>query len=164
MRFDRDMWNTVKEFFNDIHDISCSLKEIVKIQQSEDLPISFTMSQISFHGGHMAGITPGVAAGGQGTFGIVGITPSTAQFPAGTAFTWSVDDAADVTLTPSQDTTTCVAAVAAGDQAPAFTLTMTSNFTPQGASAPLASSLTVPVSGEVPPVVTPSAFELGQIA
>lgn len=164
MRFTNDMWNTVREFFRDIHDISTSLKKIVEIQESEDLPISFKMSQISCDGGNMS-VPLGVAAGGQGTFGIVGITPSTAQFPAGTTFVWTVDDTANVTLTPSADTTTCVAAVAAGDQNPSFTLTQTSNFTPDGQTAPLASSATVPVSGEVaPPPPTPTAFQMGQLA
>jgi hypothetical protein len=162
MELDVAMWHEIKQFFRDIHSIATSLAEIAAIEQAEDLPQSFTVSQID--GGTLMAVTLGVPAGGQGTFGIVSITPSNAQFPAGTTFTWSVDDTANVTLTPSADTTTCVAAVAAGDQNPSFTITQTSNFTPSGASAPLASSVTVPVTGEVPPVVLPTAFQVGQLA
>jgi hypothetical protein len=158
------MWRHLKGFFQDIHSIARSLHGIFEILKAEEpqTPAGFRISQID--GGSMP-VALGVAAGGQGTFGIVGITPSNAQFPAGTTFTWTVDDTANVTLTPSADTTTCVAAVAATDENPTFTITMTSNFTPANASAPLASSVTVPVSGEVPPTPpTPSAFQVGQLA
>lgn len=162
MKIDKEMWRTIKEFFRDIHEIATSLTKIAEIMKAEELPSGFRISQID--GGSMA-IPAGVAAGGQGTFGIVGVTPDGAQFPAGTTFVWSVDDTANVTLAPSEDTTTCVASVGAGDQNPNFTITMTSNFTPSGASAPLASSLLVPVSGEVPPPPpVPSAFQIGQLA
>jgi hypothetical protein len=161
MELDKKEWRQIEAFFRDIHSIATSLAEIAAIDEAEYLPSAFEISQID--GGSMP-VTPGVAVGGQGTFGIVSITPSNALFPTGTTFTWSVDDTTNVTLTPSADTTTCVAAVAAADQNPTFTITQTSNFTPAGSSAPLASSLTVPVGGEVPPPVLPTAFQVGQLA
>jgi hypothetical protein len=109
--------------------------------------------------GHMA--VTGVQAGSTGTFQELP-QPAGTQFPAGTTFVWSVDDTANVTLSPSSDGTTVVAAVSATDTNASFNLTVTSSFTPPGGSTPLAATVNVPVLAA--PVPTPTGMEINQIA
>jgi hypothetical protein len=86
----------------------------------------------------------GTPAGGTSTFQEVP-TPAGTVFPAGTTFVWTVDDTADISLTPSTDGTQCSTACSATPSATSYNLTCTSNFTPTGATAPVSGTVNVPI-------------------
>lgn len=77
-----------------------------------------------FHGGqHFMAIT-GVKQGATGTFQIVSTDTNVPAFPTGTTFKWSVDDTANVSITPgTTDPSQVAAAVSANDPNASFTLT-----------------------------------------
>jgi hypothetical protein len=68
----------------------------------------------------------GIAPGAQGTFAETPL-PSGTTLPAGVIPQWSANDTG-VTLTPSADGTSCVAAVATGDANPNFVLTVSATL------------------------------------
>jgi hypothetical protein len=100
-------------------------------------------------------------AGGSSVFQEVP-TPAGAQFPVGTTFTWTVDDTADITLTPSPSGTECTATCSATPTATSYNLTCTSSFTPPGASAPVSGTLNVPIVPAAPP--TPTGLTISQVS
>jgi hypothetical protein len=89
-------------------------------------------------------------AGGTSTFQEVP-TPSGSVFPAGTTFEWSVDDTADITLTPSPDGTQVTAVCVASPTGTSYNLTCQSSYVPPGASTGISATLNVAI------VTTPSA-------
>jgi hypothetical protein len=101
-------------------------------------------------------MNPGITAGGQGTFQEVPF-PAGAQLQAGAIPVWTSSDPA-VTLTPSADGTTCIAAVPATDTNPSFTITATVN---NSAGQSISGSLTVPINQ---PVVAATSLTISQIA
>jgi hypothetical protein len=107
------------------------------------------------------GGTMSTPAGGTSVFQEVP-TPAGSVFPAGTTFTWSVDDTADISLTPSTDGTQVTAVCVAAPTGTSYNLTCTSSFTPTGATAPLSATLNVPI---IPPVVaTPTGMTINQLS
>ena len=89
-------------------------------------------------------------------------TPAGTTFPSGTTFTWTVDDTADITLTPSTDTTMVTAVCVAAPTGTSYNLTCTSSFTPPGASAAVSGSLNVPI---VPATTTtPTGITINQLS
>jgi hypothetical protein len=98
-------------------------------------------------------------AGGTSVFQEVP-TPSGSQFPAGTTFTWTVDDTADITLTPNgtQVTVVCVA----NPTGTSYNLTCTSSFTPPGAPTPISATVNVAIIPATPP--TPTGMQINQLS
>jgi hypothetical protein len=88
-------------------------------------------------------------AGGTSTF-TEAPTPAGSVFPAGTTFTWTVDDTADITLTPTADGTGVSAACAASPTGTSYNLTCTSSYTPPGAPTPISATLNVPITAAAP--------------
>jgi hypothetical protein len=101
------------------------------------------------------------AAGGTSVFQETP-TPTGTTFPAGTTFTWTVDDTADISLTPSTDTTMVTAVCVATPTGTSYNLTCTSSFTPPGASAPVSGTLNVPITGAV--ATTPTGITINQLS
>jgi hypothetical protein len=89
-------------------------------------------------------------AGGTSVFQEVP-TPVGSVFPTGTTFTWTVDDTADITLTPSSDGTQVTAVCVATPTGTSYNLTCTSSYTPPGAPTPVSATLNVAI------IVTPPA-------
>jgi hypothetical protein len=96
-------------------------------------------------------------AGGTSGFQFQGL-PAGSEFPAGTSFIWSVDDTADISLTPSGPN--CSAACVASPAATSYNLTCVSNFTPPGGSAPIQATLNVPIVPAATP--TPTSAQIVQ--
>src|ERR1700690_2156066 len=102
-------------------------------------------------------------AGGTSVFQIAG-TPPGSVFPVGTTYTYTVDDTADISLSPSPDgdltkiQATCVA-IPTGTN---YNLTCTTNFTPPGAASPIAPVLNVPIVPATPP--TPTGAVINQLS
>lgn len=100
-------------------------------------------------------------AGGTSVFQEVP-TPAGSVFPAGTTFVWSVDDTADITLTPSADTTQVTAVCVSSPTGTSYNLTCTSSFTPPGSASPVSGTLNVAI---VPPAVqTPTGITINQLS
>ena len=91
-------------------------------------------------------------AGGTSTFQMA-YTPVGSVAPAGTTQTWTVDDTADITLTPSPDGTQCTAVCSASPTGTSYNLTCTSSYTPPGATTPISATINVPIV-TVPPAPT----------
>lgn len=110
-------------------------------------------------------VTPGTPAGGTSTFAMA-YTPTGSVAPSGTTQTWTVDDTADITLTPSADGTTCSATCVASPAATSYNLTCTSSYTPPGAPtpiSPISAMLNVPIgAAPPPPVVLPTGMTITQ--
>jgi hypothetical protein len=122
-------------------------------------PFGMVIKQIK-KGDNMA-IT-GTPAGGTSTFQEVP-TPAGAVFPAGTTFVWTVDDTADISLTPSTDGTQCSTACSATPTGTSYNLTCTSNFTPTGATAPASGTVNVPIlPGSA--TTTPTGLTINQLS
>src|SRR5208282_5835252 len=101
------------------------------------------------------------AAGGTSVFQEVP-TPAGSIFPTGTTFAWTVDDTADITLTPSTDTTQCTAVCVASPTGTAYNLTCTSSYTPPGATTPISATINVPIVP--PPPTTPTGIVINQLS
>jgi hypothetical protein len=100
-------------------------------------------------------------AGGTSVFQEVP-TPAGSVFPTGTTFAWTVDDTADITLTPSSDTTQCTAVCVASPTGTAYNLTCTSSYTPPGATTPISATINVPIVA--PPPTTPTGMVINQLS
>jgi hypothetical protein len=98
-------------------------------------------------------------AGGTSVFQEVP-TPAGSVFPSGTTFTWTVDDTADITLTPTSDGTGVTAVCVASPAATSYNLTCTSSYTPPGAPTPISATLNVPITAAPP--VTPTGMTINQ--
>lgn len=98
-------------------------------------------------------------AGGTSTFQF-NPTPAGSAFPAGTTFTWTVDDTADITLT--QNGLQCTAACATTPAGTSYNLTCTSNFTPPAATGPVAATINVAIVATVVP--TPTGATITQLS
>jgi len=89
-------------------------------------------------------------------------TPAGSVFPAGTTFTWSVDDIADVTLTPYADGTQVTTTTVASPTATSANLTCQSSYVPPGASTGI--SFTVNLPFVAPPPPTPTGMTINQLS
>jgi len=89
-------------------------------------------------------------------------TPTGSIFPTGTTFTWTVDDTADITLTPSTDGTQVTAVCVATPTGTAYNLTCTSSYTPPGAPTPISATLNVAITAAPP--VTPTGMTISQLS
>jgi len=98
-------------------------------------------------------------AGGTSTFAQA-YTPAGSVAPAGTTQTWTVDDTADITLTPSADGTTCQATCVTKPIGTSYNLTCTSSYTPPGAPTPISATINVPITAAPP--VTPTGMTITQ--
>ena len=99
-------------------------------------------------------------AGGTSVFQEVP-TPQGAIFPSGTKFTWSVDDTADITLTPSADGTQVQAACVASPTGTSYNLTCTSDYTPPGAPTPVSATVNVAI---IPANPAPTGMTINQLS
>lgn len=120
------------------------LTRVLKLLQARNLPTTISIQQL-FHEGPMS-----TQAGGTSVFQEVP-TPQGSVFPSGTTFTWTVDDTADITLTPSADGTSVQAVCVASPTATSYNLTCTSSYTPPGAPTPVSGTVNVAI------IVTPPA-------
>jgi hypothetical protein len=100
-------------------------------------------------------------AGGTSVFQEVP-TPAGSIFPSGTTFAWTVDDTADITLTPSSDGTQVSAVCVASPTRTSYNLTCTSNYTPPGAPTPISATVNVPIIPAGP--VTPTGMQINQLS
>lgn len=100
-------------------------------------------------------------AGGTSVFQEVP-TPTGSVFPAGTTFTWTVDDVADITLAPSADGTQVTATCSATPAGTSYNLTCTSSYTPPGAPTPISATINVAIVPSTPP--TPTGMTISQIS
>lgn len=100
-------------------------------------------------------------AGGSSVFQEVP-TPQGSVFPAGTTFTWTVDDTADISLAPSADGTQVTATCVAAPAATSYNLTVTSSFSPPGAPTPVSATLNVAIVPSAPP--TPTGMTINQLS
>jgi hypothetical protein len=89
-------------------------------------------------------------------------TPAGTIFPAGTTFTWTVDDTADISLTPSADGTQVSATCIPNPTGTAYNLTCTSSYTPPGAPTPISATINVPIVQPPPP--TPTGMQINQLS
>jgi hypothetical protein len=99
-------------------------------------------------------------AGGTSVFQEVP-TPTGSVFPAGTTFTWTVDDTADITLTPSPDGTQCTAVCVATPTGTSYNLTCQSSYVPPGASTGISATLNVQIIVTPP---TPTGMTISQLS
>lgn len=127
------------------------LTRVLKLLQPKT-PTGMVISQL---GGQVS--TP---AGGQSVFQEIP-TPQGSQFPSGTTFTWTVDDTADITLTPSSDGTQVTAACVASPTGTSYNLTCTSSYTPPGAPTPISATINVPIIVTPP---TPTGMTINQLS
>lgn len=139
------------------------LKELVAglrqlLQFLENRPTAIAIYQLE--GGNMNPITGTVAGTSTSSFGEAP-TPTGSAFPAGTTFTWTVDDTADISLTPSASGTSVAVACSATPTQTSYNLTCTSSYTPTGASAPLAVTANVPILPAS--ATTPTGMTIGQL-
>jgi hypothetical protein len=141
-------------------DTNALLGRLVRLLTPTNTPTPTAMTITQLQGESNMAIT-GIVLGATGTLQAVATAPAGAAFPAGTTFTWSSSDTL-TTLTPSADTTQVAVATVAGDTATSFTLTCTSNFTPQGATAPLSATATVPLTAPAAP--QPTAMGINQLS
>lgn len=88
--------------------------------------------------------------------------PQGSAFPAGTTFTWSVDDTADISLAPSADGTQVTATCVPSPTGTSYNLTCTSSFTPPGAASPLSATLNVAIEPAATP--TPTGMTINQLS
>lgn len=130
------------------------LTRVLNLLQMKNLPTSITISQLN-HEGPMS--TP---AGGSSVFQELP-TPQGAAFPAGTTFQWTVDDTADISLSPSSDGTQVTAACVGTPAATNYNLTCTSNFTPPGAPTPISATINVAIVTQTP---TPTGMTINQLS
>jgi len=100
-------------------------------------------------------------AGGTSVFQEVP-TPPGSIWPSGTTFTWTVDDTADISLTPSSDGTQVTATCVASPTGTSYNLTCTSSYTPPGAPTPISATLNVPIVPAPPP--TPTGMQISQVS
>ena len=100
-------------------------------------------------------------AGGSSVFQEVP-TPTGSVWPSGTTFTWSVDDTADITLSPSPDGTEVTATCVPSPTGTSYNLTCTSSYTPPGATTPISATVNVPILP--PPPVTPTGMVINQLS
>jgi hypothetical protein len=89
-------------------------------------------------------------------------TPTGTAFPTGTTFVWSVDDMADISLTPSTDGTQCTATCVASPAQTSYNLTCVSSYTPAGGTAPLSATLNVAIVAATLP--TPTGMQINQLS
>lgn len=101
------------------------------------------------------------AAGGTSVFQEVA-TPPGSVFPTGTTFAWSVDDTADISLTPSTDGTQVSAACVVSPAGSSYNLTSTSNYTPPGAPTPVSATVNVAITPAPP--TTPTGMQINQLS
>jgi hypothetical protein len=99
-------------------------------------------------------------AGGSSVFQEVP-TPSGAQWPSGTTFVWSVDDTADISLTPSSDGTQVTATCVASPTQTSYNLTCQSSYVPPGGSTGISATVNVPI---VPAVILPTGMQINQLS
>lgn len=99
-------------------------------------------------------------AGGSSVFQEVP-TPAGSQFPAGTTFSWTVDDTADISLAPSTDGTQVTATCVATPTGTSYNLTCTSSFTPPGAPTPVSATINVAIIVGTP---TPTGMTINQLS
>jgi hypothetical protein len=144
------------EICKELHQIKRELRELIEFLKHQPTGISIQQLQGEFFM-PITGVTPG----GTNTFGEVP-TPSGSAFPAGTTFTWSVDDTADISLTPSSSGTSVATACSATPTQTSFNLTCTSNYTPVGAQGPVAATVNVPILAVTPP--TPTGMTINQLS
>lgn len=141
----------------DLHCICHSLREIVALlHQLVHTPAAtgFTVTQIG------AGMPTNnsIVAGTVGTFQEVPF-PAGSALQAGSIPVWTVDDTANVTLTPSADGTSVAAAVSATDPNPSFNLTV-SGIASDGTAISMVTNVTV-----TPAAVTPATgFTVTQLS
>lgn len=88
-------------------------------------------------------------------------TPAGSVFPTGTTFSWTVDDTADITLSPSPDGTQVKATCVASPAATSYNLTCTSSYTPPGAPTPISATLNVAIVVTTP---TPTGMVINQVS
>jgi hypothetical protein len=100
-------------------------------------------------------------AGGTSTFQEVP-TPAGSVFPAGTTFTWSVDDTADISLVPSTDGTQVTATCVATPAATSYNLTCQSSYVPPGATTGISATLNVAIVPAAPAL--PTAMIINQLS
>jgi hypothetical protein len=131
-----------KEEIGLLRDIDRTEREILRQLKNQHLPTGMV---IQIQGGIMA-----TQAGGTSVFQEVP-TPTGAIFPAGTTFVWTVDDTADITLTPSPDGTQVTAVCVASPTGTSYNLTCQSSYIPPGATTGVSGTLNVPI------IVTPPA-------
>ena len=98
----------------------------------------------------------GIAPGATGIFAEVPLPPESV-FPSGTAFSWSSDDPANTSLTPSSDGTQVAVAVASSIQnnATGFNLTVIAEFTDPASGNPVRLSKVAAVPFNFPPPPPP---------
>ena len=89
-------------------------------------------------------------------------TPDKSVFPDGTTFSWTVDNTADITLTPSSDGTQVSAKCVDAPTGTSYNLTCTSSYTPPGAPTPVSATINIPI---VPaPPTTPTGMVINQLS
>lgn len=100
-------------------------------------------------------------AGGTSVFQMA-YTPPNSVAPAGTTQTWTVDDTADITLTPSPDGTQVSCACVAAPTGTSYNLTCTSSYTPPGAPSPISATLNVLITPAGP--ILPTGMTINQLS
>lgn len=133
-----------------LREIAEALKALLKFL--ENRPTGIKIVQI---GGSMS--TP---AGGSSVFQEVP-TPAGSVFPAGTTYSWTVDDTADISLVPSTDGTQVTATCVATPAATSYNLTCTSTYTPPGAPTPISATVNVAIITTTP---TPTGMTINQLS
>ena len=128
---------------------------ILQLLRARNLPSSMTINQLNSRSTPMS--TP---AGGSSVFQEVP-TPVGSIFPTGTTFSWTVDDTADISLTPTPDGTQCTATCVATPTGTNYNLTCTSSYTPPGAPTPISVTLNVPIT---PAVILPTGATIVQLS
>ena len=122
------------------------------IKAALHLPTSVTIHQLSPQGDNMANIR-GIDAGGNNSFDVT-TSPAGSVFAAGTTFVWSIDDTADISLTPSADGLSVATACTTTPAATSANLTFTAT-PPTGPVVTATVNLTIiPAAPPVPVSVT----------
>jgi hypothetical protein len=151
-------WDKVLQTWEKVNELEKDIEEIYLIVRKCCAAKGFKIIQIK--SGEKCMIT-GIQAGQSGTFQETPV-PSNGALQAGSVPTWTTDNP-DVTLTPSADGTTVVAAVAAA------TTTNTFNLTVSGVSSDptignISDTVAVPILPVVVPPVPATGFVIDQIA
>ena len=108
----------------------------------------------------MNDVVTGIKAGATGVFD-VSTFPVGSQLQAGNIPQWSVDDTADVSITPSADGTSVAAAVATAPAATTFNLTVTA-ISLDGTA--LTDTVAVPILPVTPPPVPATGLTVTQVS
>jgi hypothetical protein len=157
---------------HDLHSIAESLRHLVSIQLHLHAAVGFEVFQISGgtdmaktrFGASFPGPVVGVPAGGTGSFGLapIGADGNPGLLQSGNVPVITVDDTANVTLTPSADGSSVSCAVAAGDTNTSFNLTV-SGVNSLGVA--ISSVFNIPVlAAAPPPEQAATAFSIQQLS